>query len=100
MIHGLLTLEPLSADQFALGYEGGAEQIYQSALTNYAGVKAADFRLKLPNMKSVAAAPGFPQEYRLMPALVAISLTQPGIPRDCLLITSDSTIIILTRGIV
>ena len=44
--HKELSLEPLNAEQFALIYEGGAEQVYQSALSNYAGVKAADFRQK------------------------------------------------------
>ncbi len=39
-----LVLEPLQAEQFALIYDGGADQVYQSALSNYAGVKAADFR--------------------------------------------------------
>ncbi|HEY1010118.1 MAG TPA: TolC family protein [Daejeonella sp.] len=41
-----LTLEPLTAEQFALVYEGDATQVYQSALSNYAGVKAADLRQK------------------------------------------------------
>jgi outer membrane protein len=44
--HKELTLEPLNADQFALIYEGDAGQVYESALSNYAGVKAADFRQK------------------------------------------------------
>lgn len=41
-----LKLEPLNAEQFELSYEGAAEQVYQSALNNYSGVKAADFRRK------------------------------------------------------
>ncbi len=44
--HKELSLEPLNAEQFALIYEGGAEQVYQSALSNYAGVKAAELRQK------------------------------------------------------
>ncbi|MGV3686381.1 MAG: TolC family protein [Daejeonella sp.] len=39
-------MESLTAEQFALVYEGDATQVYQSALTNYAGVKAADLRQK------------------------------------------------------
>lgn len=44
--HRELSLEPLNAEQFALTYQAGAEEVYQSALSNYAGVKAADFRQK------------------------------------------------------
>lgn len=57
--HKELVLEPLSADQFALIYEGGTEQVYQSALTNYAGVKAADFRLKSAEYRVRASHSGF-----------------------------------------
>lgn len=41
-----LALEPLKAEQFSLIYDGGAAQVYQTALSNYAGIKAADFRQK------------------------------------------------------
>jgi len=57
--HKELVLEPLSADQFALIYEGGAEQVYQSALTNYAGVKAADLRLRSAEYRVRASRSGF-----------------------------------------
>ncbi len=57
--HKELELEPLTADQFALVYEGGAEQVYQSALTNYAGIKAADLRLKSAEYRVRANRAGF-----------------------------------------
>ena len=59
LYHKELMLEPLSADQFALSYEGGVEQVYQSALTNYAGVKAANFRLKSAEYGVRASRSGF-----------------------------------------
>ncbi|SKB31351.1 TolC family protein [Daejeonella lutea] len=42
--HKELSLDPLKVEEFGLSYERGAEQVYQLALNNYAGVKAADFR--------------------------------------------------------
>lgn len=39
-----LEAEPLNAAEFTMVYDGAPTDIYQTALANYAGVKAADFR--------------------------------------------------------
>ncbi len=44
--HKDLEIEPLNVDEFALTYDAAPPEIYQSALDNYAGIKAADFRQK------------------------------------------------------
>lgn len=57
--HEELVLESLNADQFMLTYDAGAEEVYRSALDNYAGIKAAGLRQKSTDYQLRASRSGF-----------------------------------------
>ena len=59
-----LQLDQLSADQFLLTYTASPDQVYQSAIQNFASVKAADLRKKSSDLQVRSSRSGyFPSVY-------------------------------------
>lgn len=54
-----LQLAPLPADQFALTYDAGPEEVYHAALQNFAAVKAADLREKSSDVQLKTSRSGY-----------------------------------------